>query len=262
MSQNILTFALDGEITLAEYAEAMKRFRSFVGALSQEVGRDTKIDWRVDELQAGSAIATIHGNSAHPDIVDSVVQAYARVGTALERGEPIPYSDIVRRRAYHIQKLVRGSIHSIRFETPFSDAHITNGVRRDDGSRPIDSNQADKVTIKKSHGQVRGTVQTLTNRDGLKFTLYDSIFDSPISCYLHEGQEEIMRRLWGRKVIVSGIIGREPYQQRAVVVRQIEKIDLIEDIPPGSYRLAKGAIPREEGKPRPEVIIRELRDAQ
>jgi hypothetical protein len=262
MSQNILTFALDGEITLAEYSEAMKRFRSFVGALSQEIGRDIKIDWRIDELQSGSAIATIHGNSAHPDIVDSIVEAYARVGTALERGEPIPYSDIVRRRAYHIQKLVKGSIHSIRFETPFSDALITSGTRRGNGSQLINANQADNITIKKSHGQVRGTVQTLTNRGGLKFTLYDSIFDSPISCYLNEGQEEIMRGLWGRKVIVDGIIGREPYQQRAVVVRQIEKIDVVEDITPGSYRLAKGAIPREEGKPKPEVIIRGLRDAQ
>jgi hypothetical protein len=223
MSQNILTFALDGEITLAEYSEAMKRFRSFVGALSQEVGRNTKIDWRIDELQAGNAIAMIHGNSAHPDIVDSVVHAYARVGTALERGEPIPYSDIVRRRAYHIQKLVKGSINSIRFETPFSDALIARGSRRDDGTELISAHQTDKATIKKSHGQIRGTVQTLTNRGGLKFTLYDSIFDSPISCYLSEGQEEIMRGLWGRKVIVSGIIGREPYQQR-VVERKIDAL--------------------------------------
>jgi hypothetical protein len=260
MAQNILTIVLDGDITLGDFSEAMRRFRALVGALSQEVGRKTKIDWRIDELQAGSTIATIRGHSAYPDIVERVVQAFARVGEALQRREPIPYSDTVRRRAYSMQKLVKGSIQSIRLETPFSDALITSDNRVNTNTGATTPSEGRTITY--TYGQVRGTVQTLTNRGGLKFTLYDSIFDAPISCYLNEGQEEIMRGVWGRKVTVSGLIGREPYQKRAVVVRQIEKIDVIEDVTPGSYRQAKGATPREEGKEKPEVIIRSLHDAQ
>jgi hypothetical protein len=262
MAKNTLTIVLDGNITMGDFSEAMKRFRSFVAALSQEVGGNTPIEWRIDELQSGSAKVTIQGNSAHPDLVEAVVQAFARAGEALQRREPIPYSEIVRRRAYSLKKLVKGSIHSIRLETPLSDALITNddAVSSDIGTVPIHQVNGPKLTY--AYGQVRGTIQTLTNRGGLRFTLYDSIFDAPISCYLNEDQEEILRGVWGRKVTVTGMVGREPYQKRAVVVRQIEEIEIIEDIAPASYRQARGIIPREEGAEKPEIIIRGIRDTE
>jgi hypothetical protein len=118
-----------------------------------------------------------------------------------------------------------------------------------------------EVFIIYAHGQVKGTVQTLTSRGGLRFTLYDAIFDKPISCYLDEGQEHIMRGAWGKKVVVSGSIGREPEQKRPVVVRHILKIDVLDDTPPGDYRHARGALLYEEGNEKPEVIIRGIRDA-
>lgn len=250
MIDDILTIALDGDITLADFSEAMKRFRSLVDALSQEVGGKTKVDWRIDDLQAGSAIATIRGTSPHPEITEGVIRAFATVGDTLQRHESIPYSDKVRRRAYAITELVKDSIISIRFETPFSDALITGQT---------DQTKATEITY--AHGQVRGTVQTLTSRRGLKFTLYDSVFDKPISCYLNEDQEEIMRGAWGRKVVVSGLIGREPDQKRPVVVRQIQDVEVLNDVPAGSYRLARGASSPEKESEKPEVTIRSIRDA-
>jgi hypothetical protein len=250
MSENILTFALEGEITLADFSEAMKDFGALIAALSQEIGGQTKIDWRIDDLNAGSAIATVRGDSPNQEIVEGVIRAYATVGNALQRQEPIPYSEKVRRVARKIQKRVQGSINSIRLETPFGEAVITRGYI---GRK--------EPPITYAHGQVKGTVQTLTNRGGLRFTLYDAIFDKPISCYLDEGQEHIMRGTWGRKVVVSGLIGREAEQKRPVVVRHITNIDVIDDTVSGSYRDARGAIPYEKEKPKPEVIIRSIRDA-
>ena len=61
MKDNILTFALEGELTLDDFSEAIKDFKALINALSHEIGGKTKIDWRIDELNAGSAIATIHG---------------------------------------------------------------------------------------------------------------------------------------------------------------------------------------------------------
>jgi hypothetical protein len=250
MSENILTFALEGEVTLADFSEAMKDFGALITALSQEIAGQTKIDWRIDDLNAGSAIATVRSDSPHKEIVEGVVRAYATVGNALQRQEPIPYSEKVRRVARNIRKRVKGSINSIRLETPFGEAVITR--------EPIGRKEP---PITYAYGQVKGTVQTLTNRGGLRFTLYDAIFDKPISCYLDEGQEHIMRGAWGRKVVVSGLIGREVEQKRPVVVRHITNIDVIEDTSPGSYRDARGAIPYEKEKPKPEVIITSIRDA-
>lgn len=250
MTDDILTIAFDGDITLADFSEAMKRFQSLVDALSQEVGGKTKVNWRIDDLQVGSAIATVRGISPQPEITERVIRAFATVGGALQRHESIPFSAKVRKRADGIMGLVKGSIISIRFETPFSDALITG-----------QTDQLKTAEITYAYGQVRGIVQTLTRRRGLKFTLYDSIFDKPISCYVTEDQEDIMRGIWGRKVIVSGRIGREPSQKRPVVVRQIHDIEVLDDVPAGSYSHARGALSPEEESAKPEAIIRGIRDA-
>lgn len=250
MTDDILTIALDGDITLADFSEAIRLFRLLVDALSQEVGGKTKVDWRIDDLQTGSAIATIRGTSPRPEITEEIIRAFAIVGSALQRHETIPYSDKVRRRASAIPDLVQGSIVSIRLETPFSDSLIT---------RHTGQPKVSEITY--AYGQVRGAVQTLTSRRGLKFTLYDSIFDKPISCYLKEDQEEIMRDAWGRKVIVSGLIGREPDQKCAVVVREIQAIEVLVDVPSSSYLFARGALSAEKENEKPEAVIRSIRDA-
>ena len=125
MKDNILTFALEGEITLPHFSEAIKDFGTLIAALSQEVGGKTKIEWRIDDLNAGSAIATIRGESPDSEIVEAIIHAVATVGNALQRKEPIPYSEKVRRVARSMRRRVKGSINSIRLETPFSEAIIT-----------------------------------------------------------------------------------------------------------------------------------------
>lgn len=250
MTDNILTIALEGDILLADFSGAMKDFGALIAALSQEIGGKTKIDWRIEELSSGSAMATIRGDSPNRELVVAVVHAYATVGNALQRQEPIPYSEKVRRVASSLRKRVKGSINSIRLETPSTEAVITKET----------VNQRESA-IAYTYGQLRGTVQTLKNRGGLRFTLYDSIFDKPISCYLDEGQEHIMRGAWGKKVIVSGSIGREPEQKRPVIVRHVTNVDILDETLKGNYRQARGAIPYEEGKGKPEVIIRSLRDS-
>jgi hypothetical protein len=190
MKDNILTITLEGEITLADFSETMKDFGALIAALTQEIGGKTKIDWRIDDLSAGSAMATVRGDSPNSEIVDAIVHAGATVGNALQHQEPIPYSEKVRRVARSMRKRVKGSVNSIRLETPFSEAVIT---RETDGRR--------ESLITYTYGQVKGTVQTLTNRGGLRFTLYESIFDKPISCYLDEGQEQIMRGLGGERLL-------------------------------------------------------------
>jgi hypothetical protein len=247
---NTLTLALEGEVTLADFSEAMKDFRALIAALSQEIGGKTKIDWRIDDLNAGSAMTTIRGTSPNIEVVEGVVHAYTAVGNALQHQAPIPYSEKVRRSALRLRKCVKRSINSMRLETSFGEAIITRETLGNRGA-----------TITYAYGQVQGIVQTLTNRGSLRFILYDLIFDKPISCYLDEGQEHIMRGAWGRKVVVSGLIGRDPEQGRPVVVRHITKVDILDDTPSGSYHDARGVIPYEEGSKKPEVIIRGVRDA-
>ncbi len=250
MADEILTIALDGEITLADLAEAMQRFQALVDALAEEVAGDARIEWRLEDVQIGSALATLRAASPDPEASESVVRAFAAVGAALQRQDPIPYSADVQRRTTALTQAIKGSVSAIRFETPFSDALIPN--RRE--ARP-----AGKITY--SFGEIKGTVETLSRRHGLRFMLYDPTFNRAISCYLDEGQEELVRDVWGRSVIVSGQIGREPIQQRPVVIRHIREVRVLDETPGGDYRRARGVLQAEQDGDRPEARIRSMRDA-
>ena len=93
-------------------------------------------------------------------------------------------------------------------------------------------------------------------------TLYDSVFDKAASCYLETGQDSIMRDAWGRRAIVEGMVTRDPESARPLIVRRISHVELVTEYPPGSYRLARGILPRRSGDPTPEEAIRRVRDAE
>jgi len=252
MADNTLTIALEGDVSLAQFAETIRRFTSLVDILSREVADTEPIEWIIDDLQAGSALATIVGLAAHDEPVLRVVNAYSMVGRALQRNEPVPFSTAVKREAEAITRVIRDKITAIRFETARTDSVIYGAF---DTQR---KNAAPRVTL----GMVRGTVQALSNRGRLKFTLYDAIFDTPISCYVAEGREATMRDIWGKQVTVTGRVTREPDNGRPMAVRNITSIEPVQESAPGSYKRARGALPWSEPDEPAEVSIRRLRDAE
>ena len=74
------------------------------------------------------------------------------------------------------------------------------------GSSTILLRSAPRVSI----GAITGRVQTLSNRAGLRFNLYDTLFDKAVACYLALGQEEFMREAWGQRDRVSIKTDRSP----------------------------------------------------
>ena len=112
-----------------------------------------------------------------------------------------------------------------------------------------------------SIGTVTGIVQKSEKRKGLSFDLYDADMDMIIQCRLKPGQEKIIRKAWGRHARVAGTVSREVGSGRPIAVRDILKIELLEGKPPGSYRLAKGAVPWKPGDMPPEEAVRRVRDS-
>jgi hypothetical protein len=252
MSADTLTFELSGRVSLAKFAEAMKRFQKLIADLSADMSTGDLITWDVEDLNKGSAITTVQGTNAPAEDIERVVVAYGTIGRALERRSPIPYSNRIQRDALNLAKLVDGSVTALRFETEFIDAIVGPQL-----TAPVET-----PTITYSYGAIKGRVETLTSRRGLRFTVYDAIFDRPISCYLREGQEDHMRNAWERRVVVTGLIGREPETKRPVVVRDIQNIEILSDATTGDYRLARGALGSHDKTPPAEVIIRSMRDGE
>ena len=230
---------------IGQFQQGITRFQQLVAALTPRTG----VSWVVEDLQPGSAVITLHGEADAPSKVEKIVYDYDSIGKALELQESLPYNQRVNRAAEAINVVAR-SVEYVRFETPTSDHTIFgNGT-----ARP-------HRTLSVSIGAISGRVQTLSNRGSLRFNLYDTVHYKAVACYLQQGQEELMREAWGRRARVSGRVSRESDSGLPLAIRQILDIEILEDVSPGSYRLARGAVPWQEGDEKPEDVIRRLRDA-
>ena len=265
MASDTITFILDGSISLAPFAQAFNSLNGLIVALAAEEGAG-KVDWIIEDLAPSSAIVTLRGHSANPEAVERIVRAYESIGYALQYHEPIRRSPRVERPALTIGRLAGTKVKAVRFETAEREAIITSRPSVRHMKRlghvasltpqlhpPFSEQQPG------AYGAVEGAVQTLTKRHGLRFTLYDSLNDRAVSCYLEAGYEEIMRDMWGKRAIVQGWVTRDPSDGRPLTVRRIHNVTPVTE--EGDYTRARAVSPRREGDLPPEERIRRLRDA-
>ena len=103
--------------------------------------------------------------------------------------------------------IINGTVRSIRFENPDDDVEVLHRVPE------VSVKTEEPVRPRKMQvvwGAMRGRVQSLSNRGGLRFTLYDLVDDKAISCHLPQGYEGTMRDAWGKTAVVEGRIHRDP----------------------------------------------------
>jgi hypothetical protein len=250
MPDTTVTLALEGEVPLKVFAQAIDGFSSLVTPLSEELGHGARIDWTIESLESGSALATAAGVSDAPGAVERVVHAYLEVGEAEQRHTPVPYSAKVKRAADRIATVLNGKITAVRFETAVGEATIYSHAEAGGEHRLL-----------KGFGAVTGRVQTLSSRGGLRFTLFDLLNDRAVSCYLEPNHEEVMRGVWGKVATVEGWVTRDGRTGRPLSVRRIGRVKPQLEVEPGSYRGAAGAIPSKPGSVTAEAAVRQLRDA-
>ncbi|MDE2670779.1 MAG: hypothetical protein OXI51_14130 [Chloroflexota bacterium] len=251
MVRETVTLALNSgtDVSVGDFARAVHHFDRLLTALSRaHSGKDAQpIEWQLERLATGSAILT--AATDHPR-AGAVVDGYLRVGRALTDGEPLPYGRRVHDPAEDLLKMLSAGVHEIRFETREDEAVLRSSTERE----PI------AVPLAVSVGAVEGTVEVLSSRRGLRFNLYDSLFDRAVSCYVRSDAGDLLRDIWGKRVVVEGRVSRDP-AGRPVAVREISEVTVVDPPVPGGWRRARGAIPARPGSPRPEEILRRVRDA-
>jgi hypothetical protein len=247
MAKTTVTFELGGRVEITDFEKGITALRRLMVALTP---KKTAVAWVVEDLQPGSATATFRGEADNPSEVERIVKEYENVGRALARHEDLLlYNRQVTNAADAIRALA-GTVEYVRFETPDDDYMIYGNGR-----------SLGKAAPRVSIGAITGRVQTLSSRSGLRFNLYDAIQDKPVACYLAPGQEDFMREAWDRRARVIGSVSRDVTTGRPIAVRHIMRVEILEDIEPGSYKRARGAVPWQPGFKMPEEIVRELRDA-
>lgn len=250
-TETTLTFELQGEtIPLSVFAEAVTHFTQLVAALSRDVAGKAALDWIIDDLSVGSALIATRSTAERAADVEN---AYETVARALERHEEPPFSPAVKKEASALTALLDGHVEALLMQTARDD-RIIRKPDFENGVKVL----FDKTAQKIAHGGVQGRIETLGRRPGLRFTLYDSVYDKPVSCYLAQGYEDIMRNAWGKIAIVEGLVTRDPLTGRPTSVRQVRNVMLIEEGERKAYKRARGAIQR--GELSPEEEISRLRD--
>lgn len=250
MASDNLTLKLDGVVSLGDFASVMQSLKTLVESLSAEIAGARIITWQVDDLRAGSASATIVGLADDQQDVERVVRAYGVIGKSLERSEPIPFSDKVAKSAKRIVQILGDQVTAVRFETPEDEATVVSPLAKSRYHGPTGA-----------FSGLEGQVETITKRKGLRFVLYDSMNDHPVSCYLQEGQEELMHGIWGKRVLVEGWTSRDPVSGLPTSIRGIKRLLVIHEPERGSFRKARGAVQADPSGPSSEDVIRRLRDA-
>jgi len=248
MTADSVTLRLGGDVTVAKLSEALNRFSRVLHALQEET--EANVEWLVSGLEYGSAVATAQAIALDDDsmsLVPALYQGYLDAARAVGRGE-VDHSrpvlqfvrDLTSVADDRNEVILETAVDEVVFKAP--------GVRSATESAPTS----------KSFGTVRGRVETLSHRRGLRFSLYDLTTDRAVSCYLEPDHEAAMRDAWGRVADVMGTVTRDVLTGRPTSVRKIRSVEVIEEGKPDSYRSARGAI-RLSGSS--EMVVRRMRDA-
>jgi hypothetical protein len=250
MAEDTLTLALEGQVPLELFGRSMQSFSDLVQALSKEVADDAAVEWLVDALEVGSAVATVRGTCADPTVVPRVADAFLVVGQALAENRRVPYSNRVSSAATALTEVLDGHITSLRFVVGEREATVAS-------TGEVEELRETRL----AWGVVTGRVNTLTDRGRLRFTLYDSLFDQAVSCLFTADHEGLMRDAWRRRVRISGRVKRDPVSGRPTEIRDIREVEVLPDARDDGLALVRGIAPAPSGSEEPEDTIRRMRDA-
>jgi hypothetical protein len=240
MKKDTITFAIDGEVSIDVFASALNEFKNIVLGIQKEETSSKSIKWMLCDLQYSSAIASIAGIGPHIEdesAVLKIVNKCEEYSDELSKGKIDKYATL-KKSAEKLVSLVDGvNVKSVRIETEEKESVIYNAKT----SLTIVSQKTEFPT--KSYGAIRGRIQSISSRTGLRFTLYNQLDDKAVGCYLGPGYEEKMREAWGKYAIVSGLITRDQIDGHPINIREISDVDIVPEDNPYTWRDAIGCAP-------------------
>lgn len=249
-----ITLSLQGDVPLVDFASAMQHLIGLLEALAEEIVGAAPVEWEIAHLQGGSATVTVRPLVSDPADGDRIIAGYMVVGSALQNNSPIPYSDDVIQHAQALTAYIDGKVKAVQFS---SNGHVATV----DTPRTL-AETAEHPKRQHSLGIVTGVVETLSGRGRLSCTIYDSLFDMAIKCFIDVGFRETVRSAWGQRVSITGEIERDPQTGRPTVVRNVRRIDVQERRTHDSHQRARGVLGWRPDDESPEVKIRRMRNGE
>ena len=254
MADDLVTFRLDGEVTIDKLSEAFVRFSAVLDALHESRGANVR--WVLAALDYGSAAATAQAVPLDSDAerhIPLMCDDYLQAARQVASGDIDPERPLLR----VVRELteVANESNPVVFETG-DDEVIFVAPAATLAAASLDEVQPQTT---KSLGAVRGRVEMLSQRNTLRFSIYELVSDRVVSCYPHPDYKDVMREAWGHVADVTGTITRDAATGRPLSIRRVTQVDVVDEGTPDGYLRARGMLRSTEPA---ERAVRRLRDAQ
>lgn len=247
-----VTLTLGGDVLLQAFAEALERLHRLLAALAEQVGAGT-VNWVVEDLAVGNATATVRGVGEDPEGVLRTTAALAVVSGALRDSEPIPFGGDVARAAQELTLSIDEQTPFILLATGASKTYVTE--RATDFPIPAFADRIEAL------GSLTGVVQTLSRTRGLTFVVQDEVSGRNVECRFREDLVEDLRKLWGKRARVQGLITRDARTGTPQFVSEVERVTPALEGSPGGFLRARGVLAGNQSDETSAETIRRMRDA-
>jgi len=261
MIEKPFVLQLDGDVSLVRLTAALEAWNHALLDIGEHVGASHIIRSAVTDLQAGSAIIGVSIVFDAPPPAEAFTQTYDRLGQRT-RGDAVPGFPLrLEPRATELRRIATlDGGQGMTLASESSDTFIppvlpTFPVPATRNTMPSPLLQPE------AYGMVSGRLQSLSSRRGLHVVLFDDLFDRAVRCIVPPDQQESLRELWDREVLVEGLVRRDATSGRPLSIHNIRRIVArTPPVDPRAWLAARGALKDVAPEIPSEVMIRRVRN--
>lgn len=254
------TIQLDGTVTLDRFTSAIDAWRTALVDISKEVGQQHVLGIYIEDLVAGSALVT---SSVTFDAEESAMQFTSRfteVGSRARGENVVDFPRSLEKASSLLRSVAAIDPAGLTLASEVADILIIPMDDPSTGSIAIGETGASSPSVE-TYGAIRGRLQSVSSRSGLKLVLYDDFFDKGVRCSLTKEQHETVRELWDKHVIVEGLVRRDRITGRPLSISNIWNIQEDERNPNSlAWLNAYGVLAGVEAEIPSEENIRKVRN--
>jgi hypothetical protein len=235
-----ITLEIDGrDVTPDRFLKGVRSFFELLREVTRKVGgKRTAVNWNVQVRQGSNLVGVVPRPGYDPVMIALITDA---MGTGISQIEdhgiePQYFSEGALRSVRDLGTLIR--------KPERDDLKVRVWVKKN--PLPVTAKAAAHVnellmSEHEDHGSVEGKLQTVTERGGLQFVVYEPIWDKGIKCFIPEDMVDTAMKYFKVRVEVYGLVKyRKDGRPLSIVAESIEPLNQGRSIP--SIREMRGIL--------------------